>query len=412
MNLIYRRASGFCRLPPPHHLGYRLHLADTFAEVAGLWEAAAPTDNVFLQKGYLQALARAPLQDTQQVFGVFFKKEKPVGVIYGQTKFFSLEKAFNGRPVAASNRASAKLKAYLVNQVQVRVLTGGNLSVTGENAYHFGPEVNPQLAEPLVHWAMRKMAHHLAQQGQPVDLYFLKEFFAKKPDLDQANYAPCAFQPVMQLELWPEWATFDDYLDSLHAKARTRAKRALKKAAPLHQRELSLAEVAHYQADIHALYQKVADQSRFNLFHYPEGYAPQLKAELGDRFRLLAYFDQAEGQEKMVGFCTTIANYGVLEAHFIGFDQAYNASHQLYLAMLYDILALGIAERAWRINYGRTATEIKSSLGAEPVEMYCYLRHVNPLLNALAPNLVKYLDQPEPWQPRSPFKEVALELAD
>jgi hypothetical protein len=412
MNLIYQRAAGFCQLPPPHHLGFRLHLADTFAEVAGLWEAAAPTDNVFLQNGYLQALAQAPLQDTQQVFGVFFKKEKPVGVIYGQTKFFSLEKAFNGRPVAASNRASAKLKAYLVNRLQVRVLTCGNLSATGENAYHFGPEVPPQLAGPLVHGALHKMAQHLARQMQPVDLFFLKEFFAKKPDLEQANYAPCTFEPVMQLALRPAWASFDDYLDSLHAKARTRAKRALKKAAPLEKRELSLGEITHRQAEIHALYHKVADQSRFNLFHYPEGYAAQLKAGLGDRFRLLGYFDQVGGQEKLVGFCTTIDNYGILEAHFIGFDQAYNASHQLYLAMLYDMLAQGIGRRAERINYGRTATEIKSSLGAEPVDMYCYLRHHNPLLNALTPNLVNYLNKPEPWQPRNPFKEMALALAD
>ena len=98
-----------------------------------------------------------------------------------------------------------------------------------------------------------------------------------------------------------------------------------------------------------------------------------------------------------------------MEASFIGFEHSYNATHQIYLSLLYEILNIGIKSRSKSINYGRTATEIKSSLGADAFDMYCYLRHTNIIFNALTPSLVDYLDKPETWQPRHPFLDKSTE---
>ena len=114
----------------------------------------------------------------------------------------------------------------------------------------------------------------------------------------------------------------------------------------------------------------------------------------------------------MVGFCTTIENFGTLEASFIGFEHSYNPTHQIYLSLLYEILNIGIKTKSKSINYGRTATEIKSSLGADAFEMCCYLRHTNIIFNAFTPYLVDYLDKPEVWQPRHPFSEKNIVMCE
>lgn len=61
-------------------------------------------------------------------------------------------------------------------------------------------------------------------------------------------------------------------------------------------------------------------------------------------------------------------------------------------------------------HFARTALEIKSSVGAVPENLYCYLRHQNPLVNKFTGTLLDYLKPVEEWLPRHPFKsQVELE---
>ena len=121
---------------------------------------------------------------------------------------------------------------------------------------------------------------------------------------------------------------------------------------------------------------------------------------MGELFKLYGYFFEG----KLIGFNTIILNHEELEAHYLGFDRDFNISHQLYLTMLYDKLKKAIAMKKKRIIFSRTAMEIKSSVGAEPVEMCIYLRHENTLLNKVVSPIISLLNPHETWVPRHPFK--------
>ncbi|MCB9266125.1 MAG: GNAT family N-acetyltransferase [Lewinellaceae bacterium] len=136
------------------------------------------------------------------------------------------------------------------------------------------------------------------------------------------------------------------------------------------------------------------------MINLPKGYFPALKQAMPQEFRVFGYYLD----DVLVGFCSTLRN-GEMEAHFIGFKPEVNLKYQLYLNMLYDMIRAGLEEeQVERVVFSRTALEIKSSVGAEPVEMYCYLRHLNPVLNRALPTLVRWLEpEKEAWRQRHPF---------
>ena len=94
-----------------------------------------------------------------------------------------------------------------------------------------------------------------------------------------------------------------------------------------------------------------------------------------------------------------------IEAHFLGYEEEVNKEKQLYMNMLLDIISLGIEIGVHSIIYGRTAMEIKSSVGAEPFHMRFYLQYQNALINPFVPWVYQMLEPEAEWIQRHPFKE-------
>jgi hypothetical protein len=106
----------------------------------------------------------------------------------------------------------------------------------------------------------------------------------------------------------------------------------------------------------------------------------------------------------LIGFYTLLLNGQTLETYFLGYDAAHQKERMLYLNMLYRMTAFGIENQFQRIIFGRTALEIKSSIGAEPVAMFGFMQHTQPLVHQLLPRLFKNLEPPIRWEQRHPFK--------
>jgi hypothetical protein len=80
--------------------------------------------------------------------------------------------------------------------------------------------------------------------------------------------------------------------------------------------------------------------------------------------------------------------------------------------MLYDFVALGIEKKVKQIVFGRTAVEIKSALGAMPVQYGNVIRHAQSIPNLFVKWMTQSLnyvteDMREPWK-----VEVEKELKD
>jgi hypothetical protein len=72
--------------------------------------------------------------------------------------------------------------------------------------------------------------------------------------------------------------------------------------------------------------------------------------------------------------------------------------------MLYDMIAFGIEQKVEKLHFGRTAPEIKSTVGAAPSPMYGYVKHFNPLFNYFMVRTFTARLKPKQYIIREPFK--------
>ena len=105
----------------------------------------------------------------------------------------------------------------------------------------------------------------------------------------------------------------------------------------------------------------------------------------------------------MIGFATAFKVGETLDAHFIGMDYARNKEFAIYPRILNDYIRMGIELGAKEINFGRTASEIKSTVGAIPENLTCYVRHRRSAANLIFKPLVRQIKMTEYKQHR-PFK--------
>jgi len=97
-------------------------------------------------------------------------------------------------------------------------------------------------------------------------------------------------------------------------------------------------------------------------------------------------------------------NGNVLETYFLGYDEQIQKEKMLYLNMLYNMTKFGIENQFEKILFGRTALEIKSSIGAAPILMSGFIYHNNKFINRFIDKIFPKLEPTLVWQQRHPFK--------
>ncbi|MDE0600124.1 MAG: hypothetical protein OSB51_13250, partial [Dokdonia donghaensis] len=94
----------------------------------------------------------------------------------------------------------------------------------------------------------------------------------------------------------------------------------------------------------------------------------------------------------------------LLDAHFIGLNYEFNKTDAVYQRMLNDYIRQGLSLGVKEINLGRTASEIKSTLGAVPEQLRCYIKHRRTATNMLFKPLVRQIEMTE-YKQHTPFKK-------
>ncbi len=392
--------------------GVELAVYRTAGSLPDLWDELLPDKQQVMSRAYLRAQEQAPAEGMGYAYLLFYKDRTPVGLAACQLMEFralrqiqSLQQAPEG---SAMGRLWHSVKRAVARHLNYKLIICGATQFTGQHAFVFTPgRLENGQAMALLDEGLQLLAGSFREEGWRAGGIMIKDLengpLSFLHALEGQGYSAFPFQPNMILPLRPEWLTFDDYLEAMVSKYRVRARRAFKKGKGLVMKEMDEDTLARYQEEVFRLYNEIAGRADFNMLTLPKGYFLALKQAMPRRFRVFGYYHK----EELVGFCSTLSNGPEMEAHFIGFRPEANREHQLYLNMLYDMVRIGIEEeKKEKIVFSRTAMEIKSSVGAEPLKMYVALRHLNPALNRLLPALVRWLEpKEEGWVQRHPFGE-------
>ncbi len=302
------------------------------------------------------------------------------------------------------NCVKTKIRSFVFRQFSSGVLLVGNNMLTGQNALFFKLGFSKNKGLQTIQIALKSVQRDLIKKGIKVHLTIWKDFeISDMTAFDSKSfgeYYQFSTQPNMIFDIRQDWYSEQDYINALSKKYRDQYKRARKKSEAIIKTKLSLDDILLYKNQINHLYRTVADNAPFNTFYLHEAHFAELKKYLGDRFLLYGYFLN----DRLIGFNTLIKNGSDVDTYFLGYDVSEQREKMLYLNMLYDMIAYSIKKGFGKIVMARTALEIKSSVGAQPIEMHGLIKHSNYLINKLMPKFFKFFEPEMLWKSRSPFK--------
>jgi predicted N-acyltransferase len=363
------------------------------------WDSLA-INNIFLSKDYLTVLEDAAPKNMVCHFIGLFLDEELVGLALSQCIDLRDVHSFGER----DQRLKTKLREIVFKKFISNVLVMGNNMLTGQNGCFFSEKLPRKQGVILLKTVAEELCEIFNRDGKKIHLSIFKDFSKSEVEPFEIpefkSFYKFKTQPNMLFQIRESWKEFDDYILDKSKKYRDQYKRARKKAEGISKKKLSLEEITTYNSRIYQLYMNVAKNAPFNTFYLPENHFLLFKKSLKDNFLFYGYFIG----EELIGFNTLIKNGSDIDTYFLGYDEKYQREKMLYLNMLYDMIGYSINKGYKRIVFARTALEIKSSVGARPINMYGLIRHSNPLVNLVVSKMFSYFEPKIEWQERNPFK--------
>ncbi|MEZ4885173.1 MAG: GNAT family N-acetyltransferase [Chitinophagales bacterium] len=373
----------------------------------GFWDNCIPASQIFLQRKYLTAFEETHKDKVGVRYVVIMKGGQAVAwafIVLVRIEGSNLQ--LEEKKDKWVQNIGVAFKNYMrsrVNNLEPRLLICGNPFITGQHGFCFSSEIEPTAAFAELSNAIDHIIEEEKTKKESVTAVMVKEFEGETLKnarlLNAEGYAEVEGLPDMVLSVREEWNSFEDYLQSMTAKYRTRTKSYRKKGAKLFRKDLSLEEIVENQQLIYKLYREVADGAEINLLSAAPQYYTELKKQFGDYFKVLGYYLG----EELVGFISYFLTDNHLEAHYVGYQYALNRDYGLYANILYDLVEEAIQHGVKTLAFGRTAHEIKSTVGATPIHANSFMRHQNFMGNRILVPIINRLRNDE-WEQRHPFK--------
>lgn len=387
--------------------GVEIHIAASVRELNQKdWATVNGKGNLFTSYSFLSAFEETAPAEIQCVYVLLRSNGELKGAYIFQIVHLTPEAlAFILQPLSGAGKIVGGLADWLTRckeQKGMRVLISGNNFISGEH----GAIAREHQALARMFRLMPKVVQRIIDrfvEPTKISLVLVKDYYARKsarPEkvLSKLRYHTFLVEPEMILEIQPEWKNYNDYEQAMSKKYRNRSRSVLKKSCVLEPKELTADEIFVHRNEIFGLYMAVHSNARFRLAALTPEYFAKMKTQFPDEFKLTIYL--LEG--KIVAFRSGFENQSEYEAHFIGLDYSLNRDKCLYQRILYDFVNDAIQNQSKRLLLGRTAAEIKSTVGAVPHDLECYMRHRNSISNHIISPFIDYL-KPVEWIQRKPF---------
>ena len=364
------------------------------------WTHVARGASPYLQYDHLRALEDSMSDEMEFRYVIFYCEEnRPMGIAYFQVVDL-LDQGSQYRDAVA--RLGKGLGGRIIEEMRVRCLVNGNVFHCGDHGSYFLPEVPEDYRLLAITDTLRKLDkgdHAKTKASVLIVKEHWPERFTSADRLADKHFHPLTMDVNMVMELDEAWVDLDSYQAALSSKARTRIRSVLKRSDALEVRDLSAKEIKTLAPRLQALFAQVLERSPFLFGRLSVPVYAEWKKQLHDKLIFRGFFLHGE----LVGFSSAFVLNGTMDVQYIGLDYPLNQTHSIYQRMLVDLLELALEKGLRRINFGRTAEQTKSNLGAVPVEMRFYVKHRNRLANKLVGPFLRAIS-PDEFEQRSPFK--------
>ena len=359
------------------------------------WDNLNCCTNIYYSPEFLRAFEFA---NTNIDFNYVFITRNGEAITFANTQLVTISVKTITQNIRMNTWLKRNINRLFCNN-HIKILFCGNIFLSGE----YGTFLKEGEEKIKSFKALAEGIKRLTKSLKKLTGLFIKDFKTESlyitKHLDKFGYTSMQVEPNMIISLKPEWQTFDDYKTALKSKYRVKVNKADSKSAVLIDKELNTKDIETYKSQLQSLYQNTINNADFNAQILDLNTYIFLKESFKSEFTVIGYFLE----EKLVGFLSAMKNGDNLDAHFIGIDYSKNKEFSIYPRILNDYVRLGLKTKVKQINLGRIASEIKSTLGAEPQALTCYFKHKNALPNSIIKPFVKNI-KIKSFKQHLPFK--------
>lgn len=351
-------------------------------------------DTVYFERDFLNAFEQANPK-IEYCYLILSEEDAIVGMAILQHMSVAIDNAQDHLPF--SERIARSLQCY-ISARKVHTIVCGNVFLSG----NYGVILKKGAQQEPIY---KRIAQEIKKvhTKKKASVFFFKDFQDQDlpivSEVEKHQFQPFDVEPNMRLIIPKSWTDFEQYKAVLKSKYRVKVNKADKKSASLIVRSFEAEDIDQYRDELQQLYENITDRALFK--------AVDLEIEtyrlLKLRFRESVLMNTYWFENKMVGFATAFKAQNRIDAHFIGIDYDYNKELSIYPRILNDYVRLGIEMNAEEINFGRTSSEIKSTLGAIPENLTCYVRHRRTVANLLFKPLVRQIKM-KTYKQHTPLK--------
>ncbi|MEP0263301.1 hypothetical protein [Dokdonia sp.] len=351
-------------------------------------------DTFYFSKSFLKAFEQANPK-IEYCYLVFKENKDITSLAILQRMSVALDNAQEHLPF--SKRIARSLQCY-ISARKVNTIVCGNVFLSG----NYGVCIKPGIPQEPIY---KKIAQEvkILRTEEKASVFFFKDFIDKDlpivSEIEKHQFQPFAVEPNMRLKIQDDWVDFDAYRASLKSKYRVKVNKADKKSAPLTVKAFEAEDIQKHLEELQQLYCNITDRALFKTIDLELKTYRLLKI----RFRESVLINTYWFQDRLVGFATAFKVNNILDAHFIGIDYEYNKELSIYPRILNDYVRLGIELKVEEVNFGRTSSEIKSTFGAVPENLTCYVRHRRTVATLLFKPLVRQIKM-KAYKQHTPFK--------
>ncbi len=279
---------------------------------------------------------------------------------------------------------NSSLIPFFLNLLRIKILYLTNTFITNVPFYYSNDIIS--------------LKQILSSIKQSYSMIVIPDFLYKNLHDIKGKYFKVEVEEDMVLKLDKSWRIFDDYLDALKTKYRSKINLVFRKTEKIDVRILNNDDLKNYSLIMQNMFEQVARESSFK--------GPMFNVET---FRLLnneivnvyGYFLG----DKIVAFSSEIQHNNTLYSYYTGFNKDLNKSIPIYARILTEHIKNAIKFNVNRLVFGRTANEFKSNFGARPIKSFVYIRVKNRILYFFLKPLFSRLSTKD-WIIRNPFKKI------
>lgn len=379
------------------------------------WDSITKKNTVFLERDYLKIVETGEHAKLMSRYVIVYFKGAACGIIYFQIVDFKagvFGEILDHQVQDIKSKRLNLFEKYIdsnKDEVLLRLFTCGNNLVSGEYGYLFDKKIKVEEA----HTVLLNVVDIISKEeklARTISAILIKDFHAPlKPKklFEDEKYSAFFVEPNLVVEIPDGIDSVNSYIALFSKKYRNRAKSILKSLGTIEVRCLNKDEIRLHEKQLYKLYESIFEKAKFKLIKLPKDYFSRVKDIYETEFTIKTYFRD----DKIIAFASSfLMPDKSLEAHYIGFDYELNNQFNLYQNILYAMIDEAIKNKITTVNLGRTAAEIKTTVGAKAENLICYIKPQNTISKLIQKPFISFL-QPAEWIPRNPFKEESVKEA-